>query len=123
MAQPRTSSIINEAEARAAALRSIESQLDFGPSLSIRVYLETINDARAKLGNLNDLAARLDTERDGFREAESKVQDLSSRILKAVQARFGSDSDEYKMAGGTVRSERKRPVRRSKEEGGVPDNV
>ena len=94
MAQQRTSNIINEAEARAASLRSIESQLDFGPNLSIRVYLETIHDARVKLGNLNDLAARLESERDGFREVASKVQDLSSRILKTVQARFGSDSNE-----------------------------
>ncbi|MEI6343506.1 MAG: hypothetical protein WCR07_16245 [Verrucomicrobiota bacterium] len=123
MGKQRTSNIINEAEARASALRSIESQLDFGPSLSVRIYVETINEARAKLGNLNDLTARLDVERVGFREIEAKVQDLSSRILKAVQARFGPDSDEYKMAGGTLRSERKRPTRRDKEEGGTPDKA
>jgi len=123
MGKQRTSTIVNEAEARASALRSIESQLDFGPNLSVRIYIETINEARVKLGNLNDIAARLEVERDAFREAEAKVQELSSRILKAVHARFGADSDEYKMAGGTTRSERKRPVRRAKEEGEATDKA
>ena len=82
----------NDSLGSAATVKS--ARLDFGPNLSLPVYLETIHDARVKLGNLNDLAARLESERDGFREVASKVQDLSSRILKTVQARFGSDSNE-----------------------------
>ena len=112
MAKKRTSNTLGEAEARASALRSIEKQIDFGPDLSLGAYIEHINAARTRLGNVNDLSGRLDAERIGLRQAESVVRDMSSRILKLVQARFGADSDEYKMAGGTPRSERKRPVRR-----------
>ena len=58
------------------------ARLDFGPNLSLPVYLETIHDARVKLGNLNDLAARLESERDGFREVASKVQDLDRKSTR-----------------------------------------
>ncbi|MBM4025843.1 MAG: hypothetical protein FJ280_10625 [Planctomycetes bacterium] len=43
---------------------------------------------------------------------EKKLKDLTERMLAAVAARYGKDSDEYEKAGGTRKSERKRPARR-----------
>ena len=123
MSKQRKSKIINEAEARACALRSIEGKVDFGPDLSLPIYLERIHDARTRLGNINEMAARLDSERMAFRGAEAAVGDMSSRMLKAVLARCGPDSEEYKLAGGTPRSERKRPARRDPNSDTPPQNI
>jgi len=45
--------------------------------------------------------------------------DKNARILSAVEARFGSDSNEYEMVGGTRRSKRKKPSKK-KTGGGSP---
>ncbi|MDF5737696.1 MULTISPECIES: hypothetical protein [unclassified Nostoc] len=36
-------------------------------------------------------------------------------MLLSVAAKYGKNSDEYKMAGGVRRSDRKRPVRQPKQ--------
>lgn len=48
--------------------------------------------------------------------AEDRLKDLSERVLLGVATRYGKDSDEYEMAGGIRKSERKRPLRRAKAE-------
>lgn len=113
MKRTRTSQIITEAESRAAALRSIETQLDFGKSLSMRAYTTKIDEARQLLAQYNTGVAQLDSVRNALMDVETDLSELSSRILKAVLVQFGPDSHEYEMAGGTRRSERKRGVRRN----------
>ncbi len=39
---------------------------------------------------------------------------MSEDMLIGVASKYGKDSYEYKLAGGTRRSERKRPVRKPK---------
>lgn len=40
------------------------------------------------------------------------IRDYSERILLGVAMKYGKNSDEYEMAGGIRKSERKRPVRK-----------
>ena len=108
MSKKRKSKILSDAEARAAALRSIEQEVNFGPDLNLQVYLERIADGKTRLANYNDMAARLDSERIALREAEAIVGDLSSRMLQGALARCGRNSQVVKMAGGKLKSERKR---------------
>ena len=44
------------------------------------------------------------------------MRDYSERILLAVAVKYGRDSNEYEMAGGVRKSERKRPVRKQRVE-------
>lgn len=39
-----------------------------------------------------------------------QVKDLSKRMLTGVASKYGKNSSEYEMAGGTRKSERKKPV-------------
>ncbi|MHC5599596.1 MAG: hypothetical protein ACYTXC_27285 [Nostoc sp.] len=41
---------------------------------------------------------------------------ITEHMLLSVAAKYGKNSDEYKMAGGVRRSDRKRPVRKLKQE-------
>ncbi len=65
---------------------------------------DQIKDARHTLDGL------LDQRDDGA----LKLSALNTRALSAIRGIFGPDSLEYDQAGGTRTSERKRPVRNSK---------
>jgi hypothetical protein len=112
MNRKRTSDIIQQADARAAALRPIEDKLDFGKSLSLAIFVAKIQVARDRVNAFNTGLAEAEAARLALDEAEAEVKDLHGRILKAVLVQFGPDSDEYAMIGGTRTSARKRPTRR-----------
>ncbi|MEI6341416.1 MAG: hypothetical protein WCR07_05625 [Verrucomicrobiota bacterium] len=112
MNRKRTSDIIQQADARAAALRPIEDKLDFGKSLSLAIFVAKIQVARDRVNALNTVLAEAEAARLALDDAEAEVKDLHGRILKAVLVQFGPDSDEYAMIGGTRTSARKRPTRR-----------
>jgi hypothetical protein len=119
MRKPRKSKIIAEAEALIAALRPIESTLDFGKSLTFQAYIAKTDEARGLLANLNTLIAQMDAARNVFGQTERDLMIMTGRIRKGVLVQFGEDSVEYQMAGGTRTSERKRTPRRP--EASVPD--
>ena len=47
-------------------------------------------------------------------EKEKTMKDICERMLEGVGSKFGHDSNEYEMAGGKRKSERKRPIRKPK---------
>lgn len=103
-----SSAVIEGAGARASGLSGIDAALDLGGGLELAAYKAAIVDAQAKLSAYNTLLSQADEASNAFEAAEEKVRDLSDRMLAGVAARFGRDSDEYQMAGGTKRSERSR---------------
>ncbi|HEX9783868.1 MAG TPA: hypothetical protein VGA56_14190 [Opitutaceae bacterium] len=66
------------------------------------------------LGQLLQEAARLAqlyADANDLDAAERALRDASERMLAAVGVRFGKDSNEYEMAGGVRKSERRRSRR------------
>lgn len=112
MANQRKSKITDKAEARIAALRTIKVPLHFPVDLTVEAYVAKATDTRTRLAALNATRAQMETARSSFDKSEADLSALSSRVLKAVLAQFGPDSDEYATAGGTRLSARKRPIRR-----------
>ncbi|MCI5227560.1 MAG: hypothetical protein D3918_13095, partial [Candidatus Electrothrix sp. AX2] len=55
---------------------------------------------------------------NNFRSLEKELRDLSSRMLSGVKVKYGRDSNEYEMAGGTRLSDRKRKSRKDEGESG-----
>ena len=107
-----TSKLILNAATRAAALESIDPVLDLGASNKLVDFKVLIDDARAKQDAYNTLLSQADEARNLMKEAERKAGDCSERMLIAVAAQYGLDSNEYEKAGGTRKSERKRPALR-----------
>ena len=103
-----SSAVIEGAGARASGLSGIDTALDLGGGLELAAYKTAIADAQSKLSAYNTLLSQADEASNAFEAAEDKVRDLSDRMLAGVAARYGRDSDEYQMAGGTKRSERSR---------------
>jgi len=112
--QTRSSPIITKAEQRAAGLKMIEGDLDFGNSLTLTKFTATIEENRTRLEAYNSLLAKVDVLQSELAEGETQLKHMTEDMLIGVASKFGKDSYEYKLAGGTRRSERKRPVRRAK---------
>jgi hypothetical protein len=115
MARPkRNSAVLETARQRIAALKTITPTPNFSPSLDLDQYEQDMNALAALLRTYNDTLTLLDRLRNELGDAEALLREMSKRVLAAVGAFYGLDSNEYEAAGGTRTSERKRPTTRKK---------
>ena len=104
--------ILNSALDRIAGVRSISAELDLGIGLSVETYQSAISEVEVLLNSYNTQLASLGELRNRIKEKEMVLKDYNERILIGVGAKFGKDSNQYQMAGGTKKSMRKRPRRK-----------
>jgi hypothetical protein len=107
------SAVVENAQKRAAGLRSISDDLDLGSGLTLKAYETEIDALSKQVNEYNETLAGLDAQILMIRDVERKVRDLSERMLEGVSARFTKNSDEYSRAGGVRKVDRKRPLRRA----------
>ena len=110
----RNSAILQKAEGRASGLRQISPTLDLGPGLTLAELEAKISQFRTKQQRYNDLLPLLDALSNELDADEEEIVELLSRFLAASGARWGKNSTEYELAGGTRTDERKRGGGRSK---------
>ena len=109
--QKRSSAALEQAERRSAAMRSIDENLDLGNGLKLADYDQLIQTVRGDIATYNELLSDSDRAGSAVKDGEKLLRDLSERMLIAVAAKYGKNSYEYEMAGGTRKSERKKPSR------------
>ena len=112
--QKRKSPAIENADVRAAALTSISPTLDLGNGLTVVAYKAAIANGQTLLDAYNTLLSQADHALNALVAAEKGLLDLSERMLGGVGSKFGKDSSQYEMAGGTRKSEKKKPKRKPK---------
>ena len=110
----RTSESINRAQARSSALESIDTNLDLGNSLTLAAYKELIAATEDKLSVYNIKLSEVDGLLNELEALEKRLEEMTSNMLGGVGLKYGKDSDQYEMAGGTRKSERKTAVRKAK---------
>lgn len=108
--QKRTSRMLERAELRAAGLKAINPQLDFGDARSLSNLTTMIEQLRAKIETYNTALSVIDSSKTEMAELEKSLGNLAEQMLIGVAFKYGKDSREYEMAGGVRKSER---VRRS----------
>lgn len=106
------STVLEKAQTRLAALKSIDTTLDMGNGLTVRAYSQLIEETRQKMEAYNTALSVVDQSYTAMADAERVIAEWTERMLIAVAYQYGKDSKEYQMAGGTRRSDRKRPKRR-----------
>jgi len=104
----RNSTSLTKAERRIEGLQTINSELDFGNGLSIATYNTLVNELREKLAAYNQARTIVDKTQNALVDAERVLNSYSERMLLSVASRYGKNSDEYEMAGGTRKSDRRR---------------
>ncbi|MGJ3254523.1 MAG: hypothetical protein ACFE0J_25825 [Elainellaceae cyanobacterium] len=112
--QKRGSQVLEDAQQRAINLKTIDANLELNESLTLGNFNAEIERLRTRLEAYNSLLSQIDVAQAAIAEGEQRLKHLTSDMLIGVASKYGKDSYEYKMAGGTRRSERKRPVRKPK---------
>lgn len=108
------SPIIRAAVARSKKIKTIDETLDFGEGLTVPNYDAKITAAAQKQDNYNTLLSAVDTAQNEIKDMLKELADWNERMLAGVASRFGKNSSEYEQAGGTRKSEIKRPRRATK---------
>ncbi|MEI9961636.1 MAG: hypothetical protein WDM76_11040 [Limisphaerales bacterium] len=98
---------MERATTRSAALESIDENLDLGNDLTLAAYNAAIDATEGWLSKYNTTLSEVDGLLNQLEKSETKLDELSGRMLAGVGVKFGKDSDEYEKAGGTRTSERK----------------
>ncbi|MEH2274554.1 MAG: hypothetical protein V7K40_07020 [Nostoc sp.] len=105
----RNSIALTKAERRIEGMQTINSQLDFSNGFSIATYNTKVIELREKLAAYNQAQTIVDKTHNALIEAERELNTYTEQMLLNVASRYGKNSDEYEMAGGTRRSDRKKP--------------
>lgn len=105
----RKSLALEKARKRLAGLESINPNLNLGNGLTAGAYRTQINQLEADLKAYNTKLSETDELLNIVEAGEAAMAELSDRFLKAVAGAYGTDSNEYEKAGGTRKSERKKP--------------
>lgn len=104
----RKSTVLEKAEIRANNLKTISPTLDLGPGLTLADLEQAIADVRATRDNYNQTLARVDDLSNELVAKEKLLDELNSRMLAGVGVRWGKNSSQYEIAGGTRTDERKK---------------
>jgi hypothetical protein len=116
----RTSAVLETSRQRLAGLTKINPAPDFGGNLNVAGGQAVLTDLSDELDSYNHNNAALDDQQNRVDTKEDAASDWNKRMLSAVSARYGSDSSEYAMVGGTRTSDRKKPKARGSGGGAPP---
>jgi len=97
---------------RLSKVKSVEADFTANAEVSVAKLEENINESEAILSEYNQMLAAADAKGNDYDASVRKGMDLSERLLEAIGLKYGKDSNEYEMAGGKRKSERKKPVRK-----------
>ena len=108
----RSSLDFEHAIKRMASLKAIDPTLDLGNGLTVETYQQSIDHVSNVMEVYNTQLSLTDSFSSSLKEKEKLLRAFSERMLTGVAAKFGKDSEQYQKAGGTKKSERKRPKRK-----------
>lgn len=112
----KTSKTIGSANLRLASIKSIDAKLDLGNNVTVDNFNKMIEETATALEEYNTVLSMVDEKKNVFDAKEKELKAMHERVLDGVAFKFGKDSNEYEKAGGVKKSDRKRPVRKKKEQ-------
>lgn len=114
-----TSRVIVRAKKRLIAVEQIDAKnntlIEYSGGdnlLTKKEFTEQIQECENLINNYNSKLEEADLIGVTIAKSEAKLSDMYTAILSGAKSRFGLDSDEVKMLGGTRKSERKKPLRK-----------
>ncbi|BAY20504.1 hypothetical protein NIES2100_02460 [Calothrix sp. NIES-2100] len=109
--QKRTSRILEKAKFRVASFQAIDPNLKFDEQYNLQNLTQTIEEFSNVLDAYNAALALVDSSKTKVDTMEKTLRRLSDKMLKGVGFKYGTDSNEYELAGGVTESERTRKGR------------
>src|SRR5215216_1680195 len=91
----RNSIVLETARQRLSGLNTITPKPDLGPTLELEQYEQEIDALGADLDKYNDTLSLLDRLQNDLAAREARLREKNKRVLAAVGAIYGPDSNEY----------------------------
>lgn len=112
----KTAHVAEKSEHRLAGLKSIDPNLDLGNGCNVAAIQQNIDKLREQINAYNNALAVLNATQIDIKNLEKQLNQLTQKAMLGVAFKFGKNSDEYRLAGGTPTSEitRKATVTRLK---------
>lgn len=104
---------VQNAQKRIDGMKSIDTALDLGSGVSVATLEAAVKKVTDGIGVYNTSLSQIDQMGNDIGFDIKAMNDLSSRALKGVEFKYGKNSNEYEMAGGTRTSERKKPTKKT----------
>ena len=99
---------VQNAQKRVDGMQSIENKLDLGNDVSVDTMTAAIKKVTDGISEYNTMLSQIDQKGNQIDADLKAMNELSSRTLKGGEFKYGKDSNEYEMLGGTRASERKK---------------
>ena len=111
MAKARKSAtrVMKDAEQRINGMKAIDAALDLKDGVSVAAGEALLAETRAALDEYNQILALADEKLNAFNGKERDLRAFNKKVLPAVGLKYGTDSAEYEMVGGTRDSEHAKP--------------
>lgn len=113
--------IVRKLKVRLDGLKKINQdhgeEIEYGTTS--RPFNAAVIDAQIKsyadlISTNNEMLNAVDRIGNNLVEYEKKLTEMYTEVLKSVIGKFGVDSTEVELVGGTRKSERKRPAKKAK---------
>ncbi len=99
--QKRSSRVLDRAQRRSAGMQSIDDQLDLGPGVTMELYNQNIDNLRIRINACNKTLSYVYELQNEVDKAERRLAIHSEQMLLGDTARYGKDSNEYRVAAAT----------------------
>ena len=106
----KTSTILTRSEQRLSGLKSIAPKVDLGNGVTSTTLEAEVANLRQKIADYNTLLSQVDDAANAIESAEKLLAITAENVLIGVKMKYGRDSSQYEMVGGTRQSDRRRRV-------------
>ena len=104
---------VQTAQQRVNGMVSVDERLDLGSGVSVETLTASVTAVTDAISEYNTMLAQVDEKSNEIDAMVKRMNDLATRALKGAEFKFGGDSNEFEMIGGTRKSDRKRPTRKN----------
>lgn len=111
----RTPELI-DGEQKVLGMKSIDKSFDAGSGVTVAAGEAAFAEAQTALDEYNQSLTAADDKKNVFELKNKALRAFNKKVLPAVGLKYGTDSSEYEMVGGKRESERKKPVRKPKQQ-------
>ncbi len=106
--QKKTAHIAEKLEHKLASLKAIDPNLDLGEDCNVNVLQDSIDQLREKITTYNNALSIIDSSQSEIAQLEKFLTTLGTKFQLGIAFKYGKDSEQYKLVGGTTTSDRMR---------------
>jgi hypothetical protein len=114
--QKKSTTVAEESEQQLSNFKAVDAALDLGEGCNLETIQVRIDELRQKIKTYNEALALIDSIKLEVETLEKELKQLMQKARLGVAFKYGKESEQFKLIGGTPPSEaaRKAALTRAK---------